>query len=92
MGTPENAGVVEHFRPHVGPREGGGNVAISDFVPFDGTPKNAGVVEHFRPHVGPRDGKGNIATSDFVPFDGDRQERRGYAALPSSCGPPKKHR
>ena len=39
MGTPEDAGVTQHFRPLVGPREGRGEVATFDFVPFDGDPR-----------------------------------------------------
>ena len=30
----ENAGVTSHFRPLLGPREGRGEVATSDFVPL----------------------------------------------------------
>ena len=33
-GIPENAGVMQHFRPLVGPREGRGEVATFDFVPL----------------------------------------------------------
>ena len=33
-GTPENAGVMWHLCPLLGPREGRGEVAKSDFVPF----------------------------------------------------------
>ena len=34
LGTPQNAGVALHFRPLLGPREGRGEVATSDFVPL----------------------------------------------------------
>ena len=43
LGTPENAGVMQQICPLVGPREGRGEVANSDFVPLLGTPKNARV-------------------------------------------------
>ena len=39
MGTPENTWVTSHFRPLVGPREGRGEVATFNFVPFDGDPR-----------------------------------------------------
>ena len=37
LGTPENAGVTWHFHSLLGPREGRGEVATSDFVPLCGT-------------------------------------------------------
>ena len=41
LGTPESARVTQHFRPLLGPREGTGEAATSDFVPFLlGTPEN----------------------------------------------------
>ena len=44
LGTPQNAGVTQHFHPLLGPREGRGEAAISDFVPLCfRTPENAGV-------------------------------------------------
>ena len=33
LGTPENAGVTQHFGSLLGPREGRGEVAMFDFVP-----------------------------------------------------------
>ena len=67
--TPKNAGVTQHFCPLSGPREGRGEVATSDFVPFClGIPKNARVTWHFRPLLGPQESKGEAATSDFVPL------------------------
>ena len=74
-------------RPHMGPREGKGDVAISDFVPFPGTPENAGATFQFRPHMGPREGKGDVAISDFVPFSRDPRERRSYVAIPPTYEP-----
>ena len=53
----------------MGPREGKGEGATSDFVPLClGIPEYAGVTKHFRPLLGPREGKGEAATSDFVPL------------------------
>ena len=43
-GPPPPPGVMWHFRPCVGPREGKGEAANSDLVPLLGTPKNAGVM------------------------------------------------
>ena len=37
MGTHENAVVMYHFRPHMGPREGRGDVATADFAPVRST-------------------------------------------------------
>ena len=34
LGTSENAGVTQHFRSLLGPREGRGEVASCDFVPL----------------------------------------------------------
>ena len=39
LGTPENAGVMQPFRPLLGPREGRGETATFDFVPFLGDPR-----------------------------------------------------
>ena len=47
LGTPKNAGVTQHFRPPVGPREGKGCIATSDFFSFAGTAgtaENTGVI------------------------------------------------
>ena len=53
----------------LGPREGRGETAHCDFVPFClGTLENAGVTLQFRPLLGPREGKGEAANSDFVPI------------------------
>ena len=46
---PENAGVTSHCCKFLGPREGRGEAANSDFVPRClATPENAGVTWHFR--------------------------------------------
>ena len=90
MGTPENARVMQLFRHHVGPREGRGDVATSDCVPFDGDPRERKGCVAVPSSCGPRQGRGDVATSDCVPFDGDPRERRGYVALPPSCGPPRR--
>ena len=37
--TPRNAGVAWQFQPLLGPREGRGEAATSDFVPFVGDPR-----------------------------------------------------
>ena len=42
--TPENVGVMQQFPPLLGPREGRGEAATCDCVPFVGTPENAGVM------------------------------------------------
>ena len=39
LGTPKKAGVVQPFRPLLGPREGRGEVGNSEFVPLLGTPR-----------------------------------------------------
>ena len=36
LGTPQNAGVREHFRPLLGLREGRGEVSTSEFLPAVG--------------------------------------------------------
>ena len=38
--TPENAGLMPHFRPSLPPREGRGQAANSDFVPLVGDPQD----------------------------------------------------
>ena len=87
MGTPENAGVTLHVRPHVGPQEGKHEVATLDFVPFDGDPRERKGCVALPPHVGLQEGTGEVATFDFVPFDGDPRERRGYTMCVPLCGP-----
>ena len=67
LGTPKKAGVMQPFRPLLGPREGRVEVANSDFVPSLGTPEHARVMQPFRPLLDPREGKGEVANSDFVP-------------------------
>ena len=42
--TPKKAGVMQPFRPLLGPWKGRGEVANSDFVPLLGTPEKAGVM------------------------------------------------
>ena len=49
-----------------------------------------GLRSKFPPIVGPREGSGEAATSDFVPFAGDPRERKGYVAIPPTCGPPRR--
>ena len=74
----------------LGPREGRGEAANSDFGPRLAlrTPKNAGVMYQFHPLLGPREGKGEAANSDFVPLFGDPRECKGSIAIPPSFGPP----
>ena len=43
LGTPKTAGVMQPFRPLLGPREGRGEVANFDSVPLLGTPQKTGV-------------------------------------------------
>ena len=43
LGTPENVGVTEQLCPHLGPREGRGEVATFDIVPFVGQPRECSV-------------------------------------------------
>ena len=43
LGTPKTAGVMQPFRPLLGPREGRGEVANFDSVPLLGTPDKTGV-------------------------------------------------
>ena len=38
FGGPENAGAAQQFLPFLGPREGRGDVAASDFVPSSSDP------------------------------------------------------
>ena len=67
-GTPENAGVTEHFLPLVGPREGTGEVATSDFVPLVGDPRECRVYVAILPSFGPLKSMGEATTSDFCPL------------------------
>ena len=70
------------FRPAFGvgdPREGRGDVAAFDFVPFVGDPLQRTVCIATHPLLGPREGRAEAATSDFVPAlgVGDPPRMRG---------------
>ena len=54
LGTPQNARVMQHFRPLAGPREGRGEVANSYFVPLFGDPRECRGCVAIPPACGPR--------------------------------------
>ena len=92
IGDPEKAGVMLPIRPFFHPREGRGDLATSEFVPFYwGPPRRQGLGSqsaHFW-----AEGRGDVATSDFVPFYWGPPRRQGVMSplliLSSSIGDPR---
>ena len=75
----------------MGPREGRGEVANSDFVPFAGDPGECRGYVVIQPVCcPPREGSSEVANSDFVPFAWDPRECRGYVVIQPICAPPEK--
>ena len=93
IGDPPQHNRYVAIAPNSRPWKGSGDVvcaATFDFVPFYEGPQHARVMTPFRPLLSPREGRGDGATCDYMFFVGDPPQRKGYIAILSTFGPPRR--